>query len=279
MPGPPPNMPGGPMQGPPGQGPPGHGPPGQGPPNHGPPGQGPPGYGPPSQGPPGYGPPGQGPPGQGPPGHGPPGQGPPGQGPPGQGPQGPGPPISMIPSMPPFAGMLPTTRKAILPRGFSPTDKGSPTPSSEDDDSNSRLDDQTAKAEEEWLEIRSAFTMLAERFGPDFEPLGPEYVQAIQSPFGPAIQYRTYSIAVIWVMYYMGIIICHRAHPSMPPAAMVAAGIAARQTAFFANEIGRISAGVGPDAATATSVNLGTGAGLTDSSFALFVAGVQVSNV
>jgi hypothetical protein len=239
MPGPPPNVPGGPMRGSLGQGPPG-------------------------QGPPGYGPPGQGPPGQEPPGYGPPGQ---------------NPPISMIPTMPSFAGMLPTTGKATLPRGFSPTDKDSPTPSSEDDDSDGRLDDQTAKAEEEWLEIRSAFTMLAERFGPDFEPLGPEYVQAIQSPFGPAVQYRTYSIAVIWLMHYMGIIICHRAHPSMPPAAMVAAGIAARQTAFFANEIGRISAGVTPDATTATSVNIGTGAGLTDSAFALFVAGVQVNSV
>lgn len=193
------------------------------------------------------------------------------------GPKHEGPRIPMVPPGPLFAGMLPNTNKASLPRGFSPASDDSPPPNSEDDDT--RLDDQTAEAMEEWDDILNAFRILGERLGPDFAPLGPEYVQEINSPFGPAIQYRTYSIAVIWLLYYMGLIVCHRAHPSMPPTAMVAAGFAARETAMFANKIGRISAGVAPDASTATHVNIGTGTGLTESAFALFVAGVQVCNL
>lgn len=186
------------------------------------------------------------------------------------------PPMPIMPQLPSFAGMLPVGEKAKLPRGFSPSADDSPSPSSEEDDG--QLDEETQRAEEEWLAIRKAFSILEEHFGPDFQPLGSEYVQAIECPFGTAIQYRTYSIAVIWLMYYMGLIICHRAHPSMPPAAMVAAGFAAQNTAFFANEIGRIAAGMAPDARTATSVNISTGSGLTDSAFALFVAGVQLQD-
>jgi hypothetical protein len=168
--------------------------------------------------------------------------------------------------------MLPGTGRATLPRGFSPTRETSP--ASDEDDS--PLEDQTAAAEEEWHEIRSAFDMIADAFGFEFQPLGPEYSQPIPSPFGPAIQYRTYSIAGIWLAYYHGLIICHRAHPSMPPAAVIATGIAASQTASFANTIGRIAAGIAPEASNLSTVNVGTGAGMMESAFSLFVAGVQV---
>lgn len=195
--------------------------------------------------------------------------------PPNQQPQG-GPPMGM-PPMPSFAGMLPDIRKASLPRGFSPTSEDSPPPNSDDGDE--LLSEQTAKAEEEWKGIRSVFGMFEQHLGPDFAPLGPEYAQEILSPFGPAIQYRTYGIALMWLTYYMGLIVCYRSHPSMPPSAMMAAGLAARETGLFANMIGRISAGVTADTSTATRVNIGTGAALNDSSFALFVAGVQVRSL
>lgn len=204
----------------------------------------------------------------------PPNQGP--QGGPGM-PQPPGGPGMSMPPMPSFAGMLPGIRKASLPRGFSPTSEDSPPPNSDDGDE--RLSDLTAQAEEEWHGIRSVFGMFEQHLGPDFAPLGPEYAQEIMSPFGPAIQYRTYGIALMWVTYYMGLIVCHRSHPSMPPSAMMSAGIAAQQTGLFANTIGRISAGITADTSTATRVNIGTGAALNDSSFALFVAGVQVRNL
>ncbi|KFY45839.1 hypothetical protein V495_02797 [Pseudogymnoascus sp. VKM F-4514 (FW-929)] len=245
--GPPPNGPGGPPPGPPM-------PPNQQP--QGGPGMSMPGM-PPNQQP-------QGGPGMSRP-PGPPGGMPPGGMPPGG-----------MPPMPSFAGMLPGIRKASLPRGFSPTSEDSPPANSDDGDE--RLSELTAKAEEEWHGIRSVFGMFEQHLGPDFAPLGPEYAQEILSPFGPAIQYRTYGIALMWLTYYMGLIVCHRSHPSMPPSAMMAAGFAARETGLFANTIGRISAGITADTSTATRVNIGTGAALTDSSFALFVAGVQIQD-
>jgi hypothetical protein len=76
--------------------------------------------------------------------------------------------------------------------------------------------------------------------------------------------------------YYMALIACHRSHPSMPPATMMAAGIAARQTAFFATELGRIAAGIAPGCSMTLQVNPGVGAALIESSTCLFLAGVQV---
>jgi len=56
----------------------------------------------------------------------------------------------------------------------------------------------------------------------------------------------------------------------------MAAGIAARQTASFANELGRIAAGIAPDCSSTTQVNPTVGAALIESSTCLFVSGVQV---
>lgn len=183
------------------------------------------------------------------------------------------PPQSGPPQMPNFAGMMPGTEgKTELPRGFSPTRENSPV--SEDD--NRSLNDRTLEAEEEWHEIHTAFGILEENFGPDFQPLGPEHCQPIESPFGLALQYRTYSIASIWIIYYMGLILCHRYHPSMPPAATIAAGIAAGKTGFYANEIGRISAAIAPSASQVAQVSTLEGASLIECTFGLFIAGIQV---
>ena len=177
------------------------------------------------------------------------------------------------PQMPSFAGMMPGTEgKVKLPRGFSPP-RGD---SSMCEDDNRSFEAWTVDAEEEWHEIHTAFSILEQNFGPDFQPLGPGHCQPIESPFGPALQYRTYSIAGIWIIYYMGLILCHRYHPFMPPAATMAAGLAARQTDFYANEIGRISAAIAPHASQMEQVSTGVGAGLIECVFGLFIAGVQV---
>jgi hypothetical protein len=176
--------------------------------------------------------------------------------------------------IPGFVGMVPDVKEATLPMGFEPSRDGSPQ-STQDDDIDFQT--QTLEAEEEWQEIQNAFAIFEDHLGEDFQALGPEYSAPIQTPFGPALQYRTYGIAGIWMNYYMALITCYRQHPSMPPAAMMAAGITARQTAFFANQLGRIAAGISPDCSMTMQVNPGVGAALIESSTCLFVSGVQVS--
>ena len=178
------------------------------------------------------------------------------------------------PQMPGFSGMVPGVQEAQLPMGFESSRDSSPQSTQSDE---MDLKARTQEAEEEWQEIRNAFSVLEDYFGEDFQALGPEFAEPMETPFGPALKYRTYAIAGIWMNFYMGLIVCHRAHPSMPPAAMMAAGIAARQTASFANELGRIAAGIAPDCSRTTQVNPTVGAALLESTACLFVAGVQVS--
>lgn len=179
------------------------------------------------------------------------------------------------PPIPGFSGMVPDFHEATLPMGFEPSRDTSPQSSTQSDDTD--LQTQTRQAEEEWHDIRNAFAILEHHFGENFQALGPEYSPPIQTPFGPALQYRTFGIAGIWMNYYMGLTACYRAHPSMPPAAMMAAGISAQQTSFFANEIGRIAAGVAPDCSMTVQVSPTIGAALIESCQPLFVSGVQVS--
>ncbi|EGO59891.1 hypothetical protein NEUTE1DRAFT_121594 [Neurospora tetrasperma FGSC 2508] len=205
------------------------------------------------------GPPGSAGRGQGPPGHGSPGQGgppPPGQGPPpghGGPPRG-GPPSSsssssssagrgQSPSL--FAGLMPTKGTFIPPQGFSPPRD----PTTPDTDSTDDMDYDTATlaAFREWDEIRSAFELFKSRLGPDFAPMGPDLATPEMTPFGPALMYRTYSIAGIWMNYYMGLIALQRAHPAMPPVAMIAAGMSAEKTAPWAYTVARIAAGLHED--------------------------------
>ncbi|KAK0735885.1 hypothetical protein B0T21DRAFT_194030 [Apiosordaria backusii] len=261
--GPPGASPGGPS----GAGP--NGPPGG--PTGGPPGGfpgGPPGGFP--GGPPG-GPPGGFP--SGPPG-GFPGGGPPGGGPPGgfgTGPPGPGQGRGQSP--PPFAGLMPSSGTFQIPKGFSPPrEPPSPCESEESVD----FGTSTANALKEWEAIRQAFEVFHSRLGPDFEPMGPDFAPPDMTPFGPALIFRTYSIAGIWMNYYMGLIILHRAHPSMPPIAIYAAGMAAQQTGRWANEIARIAAGLHEDTTHVSAVSTLVGAAFIESCFCLFVAGVQV---
>ncbi len=136
------------------------------------------------------------------------------------------------------------------------------------------LEAATIEAEMEWNDIRNAFEVFEESLGQDFEPLSPEYMQPLSSPFGPALYYRTYSIACIWGLYYTGRILTARVHPSMPPAAMVAAGVAASQTKGWAKLVGRVAAGLQPTN-VAIQINPSLGAALIESSLGLFFAGIQ----
>ncbi|KAM0325509.1 hypothetical protein ACHAQA_007496 [Verticillium albo-atrum] len=161
---------------------------------------------------------------------------------------------------------LPRKRKSLKTYGM----MGGP-PGSDDID----LEAGTAEAMVEWEAIRAAFETLRARFGPEFEPLGPEYADRRDSPFGPTMQYRTFSVAGVWLNYYMCLIHLYRTHPMMPPAAMIAQGLQARQTAQYAQEIGRIAAGLCDDLTQVTEISTLVGAALMECSLPLFVSGIQ----
>lgn len=192
---------------------------------------------------------------------------------PGPGQGGPPPGFGRGQSPPSFPGLMPSSGRITVPRGFSPPRETSPSSDSAEDID---LDASTADAIREWEEIRQAFEVFRARLGPDFEPMGPDFAPPVATPFGPALMYRTYSIAGIWMNYYMGLIILHRAHPSMPPVAVIAAGMAAQQTGRWANEIARIAAGLHEDTTHVAAVSTLVGAAFIESCFCLFVAGVQV---
>ncbi|KAJ6088826.1 hypothetical protein N7486_010087 [Penicillium sp. IBT 16267x] len=73
-----------------------------------------------------------------------------------------------------------------------------------------------AEAECEWEEILAAMDTYVQALGRDFQPLPADVTTVIDSPFGPAMQYRTHTIAVVWAMYYAGRILLHRLHPCLP---------------------------------------------------------------
>ena len=131
-------------------------------------------------------------------------------------------------------------------------------------------------AEQEWESIRQAFEIFESHLDNRFKPLDSEYADRKDTPFGPALQYRTYSVAGIWMSYYMGLIHLYRSRPNMPPAAMQAAGMAAPSTAGFAIQIGRIAAGLTDDCSRKTDISTTLAAPLIESCFCLFVAAVQV---
>ena len=175
-----------------------------------------------------------------------------------------------------FPGLMPTHGNFTIPSGFSPPRE--PPPPVNDNPDNLDLDEWTKAAQREWAEIRQAFDVFRTRLGPDFTPLGPdEHTAQAATPFGTALVYRTYSISGIWMNYYMGLIMLTRAHPTAPPIAMMAVGMMAQQTAVWANEVGRIAAGLYEgDCSRLTDVTTLLGAVFIESCFCSFVAGIQV---
>lgn len=174
---------------------------------------------------------------------------------------------------PPFPGMVPTQATVPLPMGFSPRRS-----TEHRDDSNDEVDPQVTyqAALQEWESIRRAFGVLESRLGPEFQPLSSEYADRRDHPFGPALQYRTYSVAGIWMNFYAGLIHLHRSHPDMPPTAMQSVGFSARKTAGYANMVGRIAVGLSDDCSSVTEISTVLAAAFLESSMCLFVAAVQV---
>jgi hypothetical protein len=212
---------------------------------------------------------------------GPPGQ--PGQGPPPGGPiptvggQIP-PPNQRKPSGPPastpmFFGMAPMPPSAHMPSSYA-VQSATTTPSPKSERSDYDLEVETQLALDEWFQIRSALNTFKSHFGPQFQPLSAEFHQPQPTPFGPALQYRSYDVATLWALYYMSYIIAIRSHPHMPAPAMMAAGVAAQQTAPFATLIGQIAGGIVPPH-PGQAMNPSLGASLCEVAMPLFFAGIQ----
>jgi hypothetical protein len=131
-----------------------------------------------------------------------------------------------------------------------------------------------ADALQEWNSIKDALDYVAASLGPYFQPLDTEYQLPLHTPFGPALIYRSWDLSVLWTTYNMCMIAALRSHPSMPPAAHVAAAAAAAQTKPYAYTIGRIAAGITvppPD----VPLDPKMGAAMVDMIIPLFFAGIQ----
>ena len=126
--------------------------------------------------------------------------------------------------------------------------------------------------------ITDAFETFVSLLPATFQPLPADSSLPITTPFGPALQYRTYTVACIWAFYYVGRILLHRLHPHMPPAAMISAGVTAHLTNEYAQLIGKISAGLySPQQSNIQAGNLPPqlSAALIENTLFLLFAGVQ----
>ncbi|KAL8803690.1 MAG: hypothetical protein Q9182_003022 [Xanthomendoza sp. 2 TL-2023] len=175
---------------------------------------------------------------------------------------------------PPMYGMMPAPGHIHLPSAFDQSRQDQLNEANKIIVQDAELETATFAAEREWSDIWAATDILEQAFGPDFQPLSPDHMTPLSTPFGPALYYRTYSIACLWSLFYTARIFATRVAPGMPPAAMAAAGVAAPRTAHWANIIGRICAGLQPFSNTAP-LNPSHGAALMDSCMGLFHAGIQ----
>ena len=168
------------------------------------------------------------------------------------------------PTMPMY-GMAPAPPNApCMPQVYARGNNGSPqaSPSIDSFDLDTAMD--TALAE--WSQVDLALNMFASRLGPQFQALPANLMPQVESsPFGAPLCYRSHDTAVLWAIYYMARIIAIRSHPSMPAAAIIAAGVAASATTPSAILIGRIASGIDKNATLA----------LVEVAMPLFFAGVQ----
>ncbi|KAL8672207.1 MAG: hypothetical protein Q9168_003309 [Polycauliona sp. 1 TL-2023] len=178
------------------------------------------------------------------------------------------------PGPPPMYGFMPAPGRIHLPSAFNQSHHDHLSEANRIIVKDAELETATYAAEREWSDICSALDMLEQAFGVDYQPLSPEHMTPLSTPFGPALYYRTYSIACLWCFFYTARMFATRVAPGMPPAAMAAAGVAAPRTAQWANTVGRICAGLQPVSAHAP-LNPSHGAALMDSCMGLFHAGIQ----
>jgi hypothetical protein len=190
-----------------------------------------------------------------------------------------GPPPSVMPD---FFGMAPTGPHAPLTSNYanpnyqrSPPTPNTPHPKYAD------LPAAYQSALEEWETITAAHNTVSHMLTNTeaFAPLPPDIFPPVpgstgnMTPFGPALIHRSYDISIIWALLHLAKIILLRSHPAMPPAAQMAAGVCAQATQPYAMLVGRITAGMQLPLGEDLSPSLG--AVLTESTLALFFAGVQ----
>lgn len=186
------------------------------------------------------------------------------------------------PGMPDFYGMAPTGPPAPLHRSYanpnyeqSPKNINTPHPGLGD------LPAAYDAALAEWETIAAAHATVSHIFtnAEAFSPLPDDMYPPVpggptnMTPFGPALIHRSYDISILWTLLHLTKILLLRAHPAMPPAAQMAAGVAAPATQPYAILIGRITAGMQLPLGRDLSPSLG--AVLTESTMPLFFAGVQ----
>nr|POE54475.1 hypothetical protein CFP56_41413 [Quercus suber] len=173
-----------------------------------------------------------------------------------------------------FYGMTPPLRGNVRPPpsygGFESTQ----VPLNVDERISDDLSDATRSALEEYGRIRAALHTFAVNLGDYYKPLEEEHQIPQNTPFGPAKFYRAYDISCLWAIWNMAVIIAIRSHPHMPPAAHVAAAVAKRETAPFADEIGRIVTGIVPGPAD-EALHPNLTAALCESCMPSFFAAVQ----
>lgn len=182
-------------------------------------------------------------------------------------------PSQKTPELPPFFGMAPPPRTNVtMPYSYMPTN-GIPTGHSSPKEIED-LEAATLAAKEEHGRIRAALFTFQSSLGEGFQPLSSEYQQELDTPFGKALFFRSYDIGCLWAIFHMATIITIRSHPDMHPAAHAAAAIAAPETNFQANEIGRIAAGIVPGPPD-QPLNPTLGATLCESCMPSFFAAIQ----
>lgn len=140
------------------------------------------------------------------------------------------------------------------------------------------LDVQAADATEEYTAISKAFDRFNSLLPVEYQALPPGTARPIPTPFGPAIQYRTHTIACMWTFYYAGRILHARLHPAMPPAAMISAQAASAKTTEWSQIMGKICGGLfDPQQFNqrAGCLNPSLGGAMIEGCFGLFFAAVQ----
>ncbi|KAM0712054.1 hypothetical protein Q7P37_011148 [Cladosporium fusiforme] len=195
--------------------------------------------------------------------------------PPGQG-APPGPPPGPPPQAgPAFFGMAPPPRQNVkMPASYNPTQNA---PNRDHSNSPDEFDMglATEAALEEYGKIRAALKAFTIAMSSEaFQPLDDDCHTPLETSFGKALSYRSYDIGCLWSVYNMCEIIAIRSHPHMHPASHAAAAIAAKDTAYYAERIGRIAAGIAPGPA-AQPLNPTLGSALCDSTMPSFFAAVQ----
>jgi hypothetical protein len=138
------------------------------------------------------------------------------------------------------------------------------------------LEEATNAAKGEMGRIRAALQRFREALELTFPPLGSEHYDSPVTAFGVARTFSSADISCLWAIYHMAEIIAIRSHPDMPPAAHVAAAVAAQLTHEHAQEIGRIAAGLYATAGDCSRpVNPTLGAALCESCMPSFFAAIQ----